>query len=95
MEDDDVEPHPDSGPATKLERKEELTRVGRAIRQLPEKQQEALLLKLDAGLSYKQIAEVMQLSVSNVGFILHQAVQAIRNDLASESGLPAVARRMS
>lgn len=95
MEDEDVQPHPDSGPASKLERKEQLTRVGRAIRELPERQREALLLKLDGGLSYKEIAEVMQLSVSNVGFILHQAVQAIRNEIASESALPAVARRMS
>lgn len=92
LEEDDVEPHPDSGPAIKLERKESVSRVGAAIERLPERQREVLLLKLDAGLSYKQIAEITELSVSNVGFILHQALQAIRSELSSE---PAAARRTS
>ncbi len=95
LEESDVEAHPDSGPATKLERKEDATRVGAAIRRLPERQREILLLKLDAGLTYKQIAEVMQLSVSNVGFILHQAVKAIREQVADEPQFAATARRTS
>ena len=88
LEESKVEAIPDSGPIGKLERKESVTRVGAAIEALPERQREALLLKLDAELSYKQIAQVMNLSVSNVGFILHRALKALREELATEE-LPA------
>jgi RNA polymerase sigma-70 factor (ECF subfamily) len=84
IEEADVEPSPDSGPVNKLERKENATRVGAALEALPERQREALLLKIDGGLSYKEIAEVMNTSVSNVGFILHAAVSKIREQLAAE-----------
>ena len=83
MEDVDVEPNPDSGPVSKLERKENATRVGAAMEALPEKQRQALLLKVEGGLSYKEIAEVMNTTVGNVGFILHTAVSAIREHLAA------------
>lgn len=55
-----------------------LTQVALAIEALPESQQELLRLRLQAGLSYKAIAEVTGLSVSNVGYQLHHAIRQVR-----------------
>ena len=89
LEESNVDESPDSGPVNKLERKESLTRVGEALAGLPEREREAVLLKLDAGLSYKEIAEVMGLSVSNVGFILHTAIKSIREEIQRAPALAA------
>ena len=48
------------------------------IDQLPQQQRELVRLKFDAGLSYKQMGEAMQMSVSNVGVQLHIAIQTLR-----------------
>jgi len=79
---------PDSGPVAKLERAESLSRVGAAMAALPRKQREVLRLKIEAGLSYKDIAEVMNLTVSNVGFILHTAITRVREGLAEQDPMP-------
>jgi RNA polymerase sigma-70 factor (ECF subfamily) len=75
---------PDSGPGAKLERAENLSRVGAAMAALPKKQREVLRLKIEAGLSYKDIAEVMNLTVTNVGFILHQAIARLRETVTEQ-----------
>ncbi len=59
--------------------KSELTQqILNCIDHLPERQQEVIRLKFQSGLSYKDIAEVTQLSVTNVGFILHTAIRSIK-----------------
>ena len=83
-EKDEMLESPDSGPGAKLERAENLSRIGAAMAALPKKQREVLRLKVEAGLSYKDIAEVMNLTVSNVGFILHQAITAMRETLTEQ-----------
>ena len=89
--DEDDMTSPDSGPASRVERAESLDRVERALSKLSEEQRQAVLLKFSAGLKYKEIAHVMQLSVSNVGFILHTAVRAIRDELSEPAlGLESV-----
>lgn len=65
-------------PDQQVEQREQLERLKCSVSQLPNRQQEILRLRLQDDLSYKQIAEVMGLSVSNVGFLLHQAVSALR-----------------
>jgi len=50
---------------------------------LPDRQQEVLRLKFHGGLSYRQIADVMGLSVGNVGFLLHTSIKALRDQLAA------------
>lgn len=85
LEDADVNEVPDSGPVKKLERREALSRVGVALEGLPERERQALLLKLEAGLSYKEIAEVMGLTIGNVGFILHTAIKRIQREVARDS----------
>lgn len=87
-EEDEMHESPDSGPVAKLERAQDLSRVGVAMASLPRKQREVLRLKLEAGLSYKDIAEVMNLTVSNVGFILHTAITRIREGLAEQDQIP-------
>ena len=48
---------------------------------LPENQREVIHLKIEHGLSYRQISEVTGLSVSNVGYLLHQGLQTMRRRL--------------
>ena len=52
---------------------------------LPDRDQELLRLKFQEGLSYKQISAVTDLSVSNVGFILHKALRRLRSELTTEN----------
>ena len=79
------EQQPDAGPdprETLAQRDAEGNALAQ-IRFLPQRQQELLRLKFQAGLSYKEIAEATGLSVSNVGFLLHTAVAALRQRLAA------------
>ena len=74
---------PTSDPLDSLSQSEEQRRVEAAIHELPEREQELLTLRLTNELSYKQIAEVTGLTVSNVGFLLHQAISRLRTSLAN------------
>ena len=47
----------------------------------PPNQREVVRLKFQGGLSYKEISQVTGLSVSNVGFLLHQAIRTIRGKI--------------
>ena len=73
------------GPTADLESSEERTRMNGRIGALPERDQELLRLKFQEGLSYKQISAVTDLSVSNVGFILHKALRRLRSELTTEN----------
>ena len=48
---------------------------------LPESQQEALRLKFQAGLSYAEIARVMEITVNHVGVLIHTALKTIREQM--------------
>ncbi len=61
---------------------EEESIVARMVNRLSPRQQEVLRLRMQADLSYREIADVTGLSVSNVGFHLHQAVRNLRDSLA-------------
>ena len=56
---------------------EECARMRAAIDRLPERLRELLLLKVREHKSYKEIAQITGLSVTNVGFLLHQAVKKL------------------
>lgn len=45
---------------------------------LPPRQREAVQLKFQAGLSYREIAKVMETTVNNVGVLIHTAVKSLR-----------------
>lgn len=68
--------HP--GPDTTLDRKDTARQLRAMICELPEKQRNILKLKFESGLSYKEIAAATGLTPSNIGWIIHQAVQSLR-----------------
>lgn len=70
----DSEPNP----ADTMERKERFDEVLRVLERLPENQREVIRLKFQGDLSYKEIAEVTGLSVSNVGFLIHTGIKRLR-----------------
>ena len=72
----------DRGPAATLERQETLGQATAILAALPANQQEVIRLKVLDGLSYREISGVTGLSVSNVGFLIHQGIKTIREQLA-------------
>ncbi|HED64337.1 MAG TPA: sigma-70 family RNA polymerase sigma factor [Planctomycetes bacterium] len=74
----------DLDPARIAETKEESGRIARLVGRLPEPQREVLLLKFQQGLSYREIGSLTGHSVSNVGFLLHRAMKALRERMAGE-----------
>ena len=75
-------PAPEAGPAELLARKEAAGFLLRILGNLPPRQQEVLQLKFQNGLSYQEISEITQLSVSNVGFLIHRGLKALRQHAA-------------
>lgn len=75
-----VDPRPDA--ATQIaddeQRQAETSRLASLVQDLSKRQQEVLRLRIQAGLSYREIAEVTGLSVSNVGFHLHAAIRSLK-----------------
>jgi RNA polymerase sigma-70 factor (ECF subfamily) len=51
------------------------------LARLPPNQREVVRLRFQNGLSYKEIAEVTDFSVSNVGFLLHTALKTLREQM--------------
>lgn len=68
-------------PALVAERADAAGDVMRMLGRLPENQKEAIVLKFGHGLSYKEIADVTGHSVSNVGFLIHAGLKAMRERL--------------
>ena len=83
------------GPDVAVLHQEALSRMREALGALPERERELVRLKFDGELSYKEIAEVTGLSVSNVGFILHGAVQRMRAAMEQPEEPPREARGRS
>jgi RNA polymerase sigma-70 factor (ECF subfamily) len=73
------EPLADStdGPEARVLRSEEIVRVRLALAQLPERHQMCLLLRY-GGLSYKEIAQVLNVAPGSVGTLLARAEDAFR-----------------
>ncbi len=74
-------------PAGYLAQREEKEQLHDQIARLPTREQEVLSLRLGQGLSYKQIAEITDMSVSHVGVMLHEAVTKLRIAMASATHL--------
>lgn len=71
-------------PDDQAEQNETANRVLALVNELPENQQAVLMLKYQGSLSYKEIAGVTGLSVSNVGYLIHQGLTTLRRKLKSE-----------
>lgn len=67
-----------------LEDKGAVGEIFRLVESLPKNQREVVYLKFQCDLSYKEISSITKLSVSNVGFLIHTAVRAIRKQVLDE-----------
>ena len=75
---------PDPRPGRLLEQAETQATILTLINRLPPNQQEVVRLKFQNGFSYKEISRITELSVSNVGFLIHTAVQRLRAEFAAQ-----------
>lgn len=71
-------------PGSMLERNEQHEAMLRLIGRLPHNQQEVIRLKFQNGFSYQEISRITSLSVTNVGFILHTAIKALRQQMTAQ-----------
>ena len=78
-------PTQEADPAEQLEQKEAGGFLLRIISTLPPRQQEVLQLKFQNDLSYQEISEITNLSVSNVGVLIHNALKTLRLRYAKAS----------
>ncbi|MGB0370575.1 MAG: RNA polymerase sigma factor [Opitutales bacterium] len=74
-------------PSHLAETNDSLSVVSKVLHTLPKNQREVVRLKFHSQLTYKEIAEITELSVSNVGFILNRAIHTLRDRLKAESDL--------
>ena len=84
----DARPGTDDPPA-RASLGEQAAAALRALESLPEKQREALRLRLQHGLSYREIAEVMDATVSHVGVLIHEGLKSLRRRLGVVAPAPA------
>ncbi|HZE57196.1 MAG TPA: sigma-70 family RNA polymerase sigma factor [Chthoniobacterales bacterium] len=84
-------------PFETLEQKEASGFLLKILGTLPPRQQEVLQLKFQNDLSYQEISEITQLSVSNVGVMIHNALKTLRQRYgrASRDFLPFTPRTVS
>lgn len=69
-------------PAEIVEQSQSADVVLGLLARLPEKQQEVVRLKFQAGLSYAEIASTTGNSLSNVGYLIHTAIKTMRSRFA-------------
>ncbi len=72
-------------PNERIEQREARGFLLRIVATLPSRQQEVLQLKFQNDLSYQQISDITQLSVSHVGVLIHTALKTLRERYAQAS----------
>ena len=76
-----TQPSQEPPPAAGVEGEETRSRLARLVEGLPENQREVVLLRFQNGHSYKEISRITAHSVSNVGYLLHQAMKQLAERL--------------
>ena len=71
-------------PGRALEEAETQATLLHLIDCLPPNQQEVIRLKFQNGFSYQEIARITELSMGNVGFLIHTAVARLRAEFAAQ-----------
>lgn len=71
-------------PGVALDKKENAAKLFKAIDKLPENQRIAFLLNKVEGLSYQEVSQVLQVSVSSIESLLHRAKNNLRKILESD-----------
>lgn len=77
---------PSPSPAADAENRDTSSQLARLIATLPPRQQELLNLKFHGGLSYRDIASATGLTVTNVGTLLHHALETLRQKYLATEG---------
>jgi RNA polymerase sigma factor (sigma-70 family) len=67
-----------------LDQKQIVSQILQIVETLPKNQREVIYLKFQCDLSYKEISSITNLSISNVGFLIHTAVRAVRKQMLLE-----------
>ncbi|HAK97647.1 MAG TPA: hypothetical protein DCM87_22305, partial [Planctomycetes bacterium] len=75
-------PEVDCAPSGAIEAEERAAGVRAAIDRLQPRHRELLLLRVQEEKSYREIAEITGLTVTNVGFLLHRAMKELSLRLA-------------
>jgi RNA polymerase sigma factor (sigma-70 family) len=71
-------------PSARVQQDDAVSHILRRLKELPWNQQECIRLKFQGGLSYKQISSVTNLTVTNVGFLIHTGLKTLRQRLGVE-----------
>ncbi len=71
--------------ASQIEARETAEQVAHVLDRLSDNQRDVVRLKFQNGLSYKEIAAITDLSVSNVGYLIHTAIKSLRRELQVDS----------
>ncbi len=79
-------PAPAQDPAGRMQSEDRLTATLRALRNLPEGERAALLLRVDHDLPYKEIAAALGISVGAAKVRVHRARLHLANALESRGG---------
>jgi RNA polymerase sigma-70 factor (ECF subfamily) len=69
-----------------IQQQQEKEHLRKILLDLPEREQDLIALKYGAGLTNREIANITNLSESNVGSILHRTVKNIRTRLEEHHG---------
>ena len=81
---------PEASPEELAQSKERVVALMGAMKHLSDEEREAVHLKFKQGMSYREIAELMDITVAKVGFLLHRAMQSLRRSLRPQD--PGLAR---
>jgi RNA polymerase sigma-70 factor (ECF subfamily) len=74
-------PGREPSPERTAENRESVARILDGLADLTPNQQECIRLKFQHGLSYREISAVTDLSVTNVGFLIHTGLKKLREQL--------------
>ena len=77
-----VSPADGDGPAATLSATDDRRTARDLLATLPDRQQEVIRLKFHDGLSYREISAVTGLSETNVGYLIHMGIKAMRRQFA-------------
>ncbi len=74
---------PEADPSKAMEQNQEYQVVNQIFQKLTMNEKEAIRLKFQEGLSYKQISEVTGHSVSYIGVLIHEGLKKIKQERVS------------
>ncbi len=78
LKEDEVAGGKDTAPLEVLEKKQSRGVLLELMDSLSENQQEVIRLRFQSDFTYKEIADITGLSISNVGFLMHTGLKALR-----------------